>query len=106
MATTRALVEVERGELVLVAVTGLADFKPIMSYLWEAVAAISNAPIAVLAPRTLLGHAQSVTAAVRTNQRPAGDDAPLAFFGYRAGALLEARALSGTIGTMADYFRR
>lgn len=106
MATTRALVEVERGELVLVAVSGLAELKPVVTYLWEAAAAISGKPVAVLAPRALLGHATSVTAAVRSNERPAQADEGLSFFGYRAGALLDARVLSGTIGTMADYFRR
>ena len=108
IATTRALVDVERGELTLIAVDGLAGWKQIVAYLWEAVAAIGPGRIAVLAPSRLLDHAVSVTSAIRANERPAPpiDGSQPAFFGYRGGSLIEARAATGAIGAMADYFRR
>jgi CRP-like cAMP-binding protein len=50
IATTRALVDVERGELTLIAVDGLLDWKTAATYLWEAVTAIEPGRTAVLAP--------------------------------------------------------
>ena len=71
IATTRALVDVERGELVLIAVQGLGQWKQAASYVWEAVAAIERGRTAVLAPSRMLDHAASVTSAIRANARPA-----------------------------------
>jgi predicted acylesterase/phospholipase RssA len=108
VATTQTLVHVERGELILLVVNQLPRFGNVVRYLCEAVAALRDCPVAVLAPRALVPHSINIATAVRTNQRPETQDdtnAPI-YFGYRGGALLEAEALDEAARIMGDYFRR
>ncbi|HUG17143.1 MAG TPA: patatin-like phospholipase family protein [Thermomicrobiales bacterium] len=110
VATTRTMVHQQRGELVLVAISRVAELRNFVEYLSEAVAAMTDGGIAVLAPRAALKHHTSLLAAVRSGQRPVIPDrdtsvAPT-FFAYRAGSLLGEGTVEDAIGSLIDYFRR
>jgi NTE family protein len=107
VATTRTLVHVEHGELVMIVVPRLRERHEFVSYLLDAAAALSRGQMAKLGPHWLFPEAEHVAGAIRDHVRPeSGPNGVVSSFAYRAGALLEARAGHDAVRLMVDYFRR
>ena len=108
VTTTRTLVHVEHGELVMVVVPGLRQRQAAVEYLLDAAAVLTRGPMAKLGPNWLFPDAEHIAGAIRDHVRPdsGADDTAASAFAYRAGALLEARAGHDAVRLMVDYFRR
>lgn len=111
VATTQTLVDVQRGELVLVAVAGPQRLAATLRYALEAASAMTRGPMAALTPRGVLPGADSVVSAVRTDRRPErsarqAQEPSLSAFTFRRGTLLGSEAMADATGVMCDYFRR
>jgi NTE family protein len=108
VTTTRTMVHVKHGELVMVVINGLRQRHAAASYLLDAATALTHGPMAKLGPHWLFPDAMHVAGAIRDQARPesgaAGESASA--FAYRAGALLEARAGHDAVRLLVDYFRR
>jgi len=108
VTTTRTLVHVEHGELVMVVMPGLRKRQAAVEYLLDAADALTHGRMAKLGPHWLFPDAEHVAGAIRDQARPdtSPGDTPARAFAYRAGALLEARAGHDAVRLMVDYFRR
>lgn len=111
VATTQTLVDVQRGELVLVAVAGYQRLTATLRYALEAASAMTRGPMAALTPRGVVPGADSVVSAVRTDHRPdrsarQAQEPSLSAFTFRRGTLLGSAAMADATGVMCDYFRR
>lgn len=107
VSTTRSMVTSEQGELVLVAVTGIPLHQPFISYIGDAVAALSGFPVAVIAPHRALASWTSLASVVRANVSPEHtNDTHPSWFGYRAGSLLAGDSIEAAIDAVSNYFRR
>jgi len=107
VATTRTLVHVEHGELVMMVVPRLRERHHLVTYLLDAAAALTRGQMAKLGPHWLFPEAEHVAGAIRDHVRPeSGTNSTVSSFAYRAGALLEARAGHDAVRLMVDYFRR
>lgn len=108
VTTTRTMVHVERGELVMVVVNKLRERHEAVEYLLDAATVITRGPMAKLGPHWLLPDAMHVASAIRDHARPDTSAAGIqaSAFAYRAGALLEARAGHDAVRLLVDHFRR
>ncbi len=110
VTTTRTLVHVEHGELVMVVVPGLRQRQAAVEYLLDAATTLTRGPMAKLGPNWLFPDAEHIAGAIRDHVRPEpgaqSHDPAASEFAYRAGALLEARAGQDAVRLMVDYFRR
>lgn len=107
VTTTRTLVHVEHGELVMLVVPRLRQRQAAVEYLLDAATALTRGSMAKLGPHWLFPEADHVAGAIRDHVRPeAGSNGAAPAFAYRAGALLEARAGHDAVRLMVDYFRR
>lgn len=108
VTTTRTMVHVEHGELVMIVVNDLRHRHVAVEYLLDAATALTPGSMAQLGPHWLFPEATHVAGAIRDHARPdttqAGREAST--FAYRAGALLEARAGHDAVRLLVDYFRR
>ncbi len=108
VTTTRTLVHVEHGELVMVVIPGLRQRHAAVEYLLDAAAALTHGSMAKLGPNWLFPDAEHIAGAIRDHARPerGNRESGGSEFAYRAGALLEARAGHDAVRLMVDYFRR